>query len=100
VDGTLGAGAEGAPGTSEETGVREASKVAAFGAGELADAAEDTMAAAREASAAGALAASTGSGALASGTGERGGGAAQPVSPGDAGGAPPTIKTVATIAHG
>ncbi len=32
--------------------------------------------------------------------GERGGGAAQPVSPGDAGGAPPTTKTVARSAYG
>ena len=35
-----------------------------------------------------------------SATGERAGGAAQPVSPGDAGGAPPTISIVATTAHG
>jgi hypothetical protein len=37
---------------------------------------------------------------LASCAGDRGGGAAQPVSPGDAGGAPPTINTVATTANG
>ena len=41
-----------------------------------------------------------GSAALASASGARGGGAAQPVSPEDAGGAPPTISTVATNAHG
>jgi len=35
-----------------------------------------------------------------SATAVRGGGAAQPVSPLDAGGAPPTISAVASIAHG
>jgi len=49
---------------------------------------------------AGALEAWGGSEALASGAAARGGGAAQPVSPGDAGGAPPTISAVITTAHG
>jgi len=79
--------------------VLEASELGALAESALADATEGA-AATLEATAFGALAASAGKGALASGTGERGGGAAQPVNPGDAGGAPPTISTVATIAHG
>ncbi|HEY0302923.1 MAG TPA: hypothetical protein VGC36_16365 [Rhizomicrobium sp.] len=46
------------------------------------------------------LNAGSGEVALASATTGRGGGAAQPVSPDDAGGAPPTISTVAITAHG
>jgi hypothetical protein len=46
------------------------------------------------------LEAKDGEAGLASCAGERGGGAAQPVRPGDAGGAPPTINTVASTANG
>jgi len=82
--------------SSVACGVSDGGELATSGTAD----ADATGAALEDAAGAEVLATSAGGVELASGSGERGGGAAQPVRPGDAGGAPPTINTVARTAHG